>query len=316
MAISDAIIRMVRYPPELIPDSWFGTVPLNAEFAPPILDLRRFSPYIVVLANIRLAPNANVVLRARYDDTKVEENTAAMLSDLAGAPLVGSWRLLAKSLLNYNLFGVVGAPIANYTTHYGVWAFPPTVAHKILYGMTLSPSEQAICDELGLRDTVGKGVLPLPLSQQIEREYHILGEETHSRRINIAAAATTYTIEIIYPRPNDEIVVLTRIAAAPGTAAQDVRVIIDRDNDANFAQLRAFALSLVAGGEVSCFIPAIKEIRLTTTATVAPAWHLFRYTLQRIKLTNLLRCRFGLISEDELPAGAKDVWKKVLGGIL
>ncbi|GAI50874.1 unnamed protein product, partial [marine sediment metagenome] len=29
--ITDAIIRMVKYPPELIPDSWFGNVPLNSE---------------------------------------------------------------------------------------------------------------------------------------------------------------------------------------------------------------------------------------------------------------------------------------------
>ena len=118
MAISEAIIRMVKYPPELIPDSWFGTVPLNSEFTPPILDIKRFSPYVAILANIQLTANANVVLRARYDDdgrVRIEENTAAMLS-----AMVNAWRLPSKNLLYYNLFGVVGAPVANYTTHYGV----------------------------------------------------------------------------------------------------------------------------------------------------------------------------------------------------
>lgn len=318
--ITDAIVRRVKYPPELIPDSWLGNVPLNSEVVTPILDIRRFSPYFAILANIQLVPNANVVLRARYGDAgkyRIEENTAAMLSYLDGTPvaraLPGAWRLPSKNLLYYNLFGVVGAPVANYTTHFGLWAFTPTIAHKLLYDIKLTPDEQAISTELGIKNTMEKGLLPLPIDQQIEREYYILGEETHSRSINIAVLGTTYTIEVLYPKPNDEFIVLTRIAAAPGTAAQDVRFIIDRDDDANFAELRAFALNIIAGGEVSCFIPATREIRLTTTSTVAPGAHLFRYTYQRIRLSNLLRVRFGLVSRDEVPA---DLWKKVWGGIL
>lgn len=309
--ISNSILRMVKYPPELIPDSWFGNVPLSSEVVTPILDIKRFSPYLAILANIELTANASVVVRARYDKTRVEENTAAWLSGL-----VNAWRLPAKDILYYNFFGAAGAPVANYTTHFGLWVFKPTVAHKLLYGIKLSPDEQAISDELDIRNTFEKGLLPLPISQQIEREYRVIGEETHGRSINIAAAGTVYTIEVLTPRSPDEILVLTRIAAAPGTAAQDVRIIIDRDDDPNIAELRSFALTLAAGGEVRCFIPAIREIRLTTSATVAPGAHLFRYTFKRVKLSNILRVRFGLISEDELPAKAKDMWKKVLGGIL
>jgi len=311
--ISEATVKLVKYSPELIPDSWLGNVPLNSEVVTPILDIKRFSPYLVALTNIQLAPNANVVLRARYDEVRVEENTAAMLSDLAGASLVGVWKLLAKSILYYNLFGVVAAPVANYTTHFGLWASTPTVAHKLLYGIKLTPDEQAICDELGVKNSVEKGILPLPVSQQIEREYHEIGEETHSRSINIAAANTVYTIEVLHPRPNDEFLVLTRMAAAPGAVGNDIRFIVDRDDDVNFAELRTFALTLTAGGEVSCFIPAMREIRLTTTSVGVPGAHLFRYTVKRVKLNNLLRVRFGLVSKDEVPA---DLWKKVQGGIL
>lgn len=316
--ISDAIVRMVKYPPELIPDSWFGNVPLNSEVTTPILDIRRFSPYIAILANIQLVPNANVVLRTRYDDVRMEENTAALLSYLDGTPLAralaGAWKLPAKSILYYNLFGVAAVP--NYTTHFGLWAFKPTVAHKLLYGIKLTPDEQAICDELDIKNTFEKGLLPLPISQQIEREYRVIGEETHSRSVNIAAANTVYTIEVLHPKPNDEFIVLTRMAAAPGVLGNDIRFIVDRDDDTNFAELQTLALRLTAGGEVSCFIPAMREIRLTTTSVGIPGAHLFRYTVQRVKLSNLLRVRFGLIGEDELPAKAKDVWKKVLGGII
>lgn len=303
--ISEATVKQVKYPPERIPDSWFGDVPANAEVAPPILELRRFKPYICTLTDLQLTANANVVLRARYDDVRVEENTAAMLSDL-----IGAWRLLARDYLYYNFKGL--ALVADYTTHFSLWAFLPTVAHKLFYGITLTTEERVLSESLGLRNTVEKGLLPLPVSQQIEREYHVVAEETHSRSVDIAAANTVYTIQSIYPRPN-EFIVLTRLAAAPGTAAQDIRLTINRDEDAGYAEVKAFALSLVAGGEVNCFIPAMKEIRLTTTATVAPGAHLFRYSFQRIRMTNLLRVRFGLVSKDEVPA---DLWDKVFGGVL
>jgi len=305
--ITEATVKNVRFPPELLPDSWFGNILLGAEFAPPVLDLRRFKPYILGLANIQVTANVNVELRTRYDDLRVQENTGAMIS-----ALVGAWRLTAKDILYYNLFGVAAAPVANYTTHFGIWAYPPTVAHKLLYGITLTREENALAESLGLYNSVEKGVLPLPISQQIEREYHILGEETHSRSVNIAVANTVYTIETIYPRTN-EFLVLTRLAAAPGTAAQDIQLLVDRDDDSNYGQLKTFPLSLVAGGEVECFIPAMREIRLTTSATVAPGAHLFRYSFIRCRLTNLLRVRFGLVSEDEVPA---ELFKKVQGGIL
>ncbi|GAI35039.1 unnamed protein product, partial [marine sediment metagenome] len=209
--ITEAIIKQVKYSPELLPDSWFGTVPLNAEFTPPILDLRRFTPYILALANIQLTASANVVLRARYDDggrVRIEENTAAMLSNLAGA-----WWLSSKDTLYYNLFGL--AAVADYTTHFGIWAkggspVTPTIVDKLFYNIPLTNDEKAVCEELGIRNTFEKGLLPLPISQQIEREYRIVGEETHSRSITIAAANTVYTIDTIYPKNTNEFLVLTR----------------------------------------------------------------------------------------------------------
>lgn len=310
MAITDAIVRLVKYPPEKIPDSWFGTVPALAEVAPPVLDLRRFTPHIVALSDIQLLINPLVLMRARYDGVRVEEDTSAMLRDNAANNLVGAWNLTAKEFLYYNFFGL--AAVTPYSTHYGVWATIPTVADKLLYGITLSRGEVELAERLGITNSVEKGVLPVPRDVQISREYLVLGEETHSRSVNIAAANTTFAIENIYAREN-EFIVLTRIAAAPGTVAQDIRFIVDRDDDHNYADVKTFPLSLIPGGEISCFIPAMEEIRLSTIATVAPAAHLFRYTYRRIKLTNLLRVRFGLVSRDEVPG---DTYDKVRAGVL
>ncbi|MBA7609672.1 hypothetical protein ES703_16863 [subsurface metagenome] len=308
--ITEATVRLIKYPPEKIPDSWFGNVPALAEVATPILDLRRFTPYVLTLADIQLPPNANVIMRARYNGIRVEENTAALLNDNAGNALVGAWNLPAKEYLYYNFLGIAGA--LAYYTHFGVWGIIPTVADKLVYDITLSNDERELAEKLGINNSVEKGVLPLPRDVQIAREYFIIGEETHSRSIIIAAPATSYALENVYAREN-EFLVLTRIAAAPGTAAQDIRFIIDRDDDQNYANVRTFPLSLIPGGEVRCFIPAMEEIRLATIATVAPGAHLFRYTFLRCRLTNLLRARFGLVSQDEIPG---DTWAKVKGGIL
>jgi len=311
--ITEATLRFIKYPPELIPDSWFGDVPLNAEVSPPILDLRRFKPYVLILTNIQTtqpAGYANVLLRARYNDARVEENVAAL-----PPLLVGAWQLLAKDYLFLNFFGQALVP--DYTTHFGLWVrggspTTPTVAEKLLYGIPLSSEEREIAERYGISNTVEKGLLPLPISSQIEREYHIIGEETHSRNIDIAGPDTVYTLESIYPREG-EFIVLTRLAAEPSGVANNVRLIVDRDDDAGYAGLKTYALSLDAGGEVSCFIPAMREIRLTTIATAAPGPHLFRYTFQTVKMNNILRARFGLVSKDEIPG---ETYEKVKGGIL
>lgn len=308
MAISDAVVKMVKYPPELLPDSWYGAVPLLAEVAPPILELRNFRPYLVRLTNIQLltAAPTGANLRVQYSNSQIEENVDAMLSLFPGA-----WQLPSKDNLRFNFFGA-GVVAANYPTHYGLWVVKPTLADKIAWAIKLTPDEAALADSLGIRNTVEKGLLPRPLSDQIEYEYQVMAEETHSRSITIAAPNTVYSIENLYPRPG-EIIVLTRMAAAPGGAANVVRFIVSRDRDESIGEVRTFPLSLIPGGEVACFIPATTEIRLTCQAAVAPGPHLFRYTFQRIRLTNILRARFGLVSKDEIPG---DTWDKVVAGIL
>lgn len=389
MAISDAIIKMARFGPELLPDAWVGNVPALGEVVPAVLDLKRFAPWLVSLTGIQAFPSANVVQRTRYDDIRLEESTIAMPLNtvppvrltgvIAGGPfspgegltggvsgatgilyaqganwievvvftgvfiaadvvagvvsaatigppvavegapghvpaLPGAWFLTAKQYLYLNFQGVLG--FTGYPALYSVWAQKPTVAHKLVHGISLTTEERAISEKFGVASTVEKGLLPLPLSQQIEREYYVLGEETRSRVVTMALAATDYAIENIYARAN-EIIVLTRIAAIssvpPGLVADGIQLIVDRDDDHNYVTIPTYPMSTLAGGEISCFIPAIHEIRLHTTATVAPFPQLFRYTIRRVKLSNILRARFGLASKDELPG---DTWDKVASGIL
>ncbi len=314
--INDATIKMVKYPPELIPDSWVGTVPLATEVATPVLDLKNFSPYLISLNNIQLVANASVQLRALYDSKGVQETTAAMLSAFPGA-----WSLAARNSLRLNFYGLAGAPVTPYTTHYGVWVKKATIADKLRWGIIpLTTAEQALVDKLGIADTVQKGLLPLPISQQIEREYDVIAEETHSRPITIVIPNVVYPVEKIYPKNPDEFIVLTRIASSPDISTDTTRIIIGRDNDSGIADINTFALSLLPGGEISCFIPAMKEIRIDTQSAVAPVAPfipmLYRYTFQRIRLTSILKTRFELIRRDDLATEKlKDAFDRTIAGI-
>jgi len=318
MPLTEARVKATKYHPEKLPDSWHGAVPNLAEVTPPIVDLKRFSPYIIALSNIGLTPNPLAELRAGYDKTNVAANTAPMIISTIAGTEVGSWHLPAKDVLSFTFYGLAG--IASYAAHYGLWVIKPTVADKLLYGVALTPEEEILAGNkkdkgpraLGIRNSVEKGVLPIPIPLQIAREYAVMGEETHTATVNIAVAATPYTLESLYPRPN-EFLVLTRLAAAPGTAAQNVRIVIDRDGDGAIAEVATFPLSTITGGEIGCFLPAMREMRLTAIATVAPGLHAFRYTIQRIKLTNTLRLRFGLMDPEDAPGDLAD---KVAGGVL
>lgn len=312
--ITEATLARTKYPPELAPDAQFVAIPAGAEVTPPILDLRRLHGKLLRLTDIaveRVA--ADVEARIRYDDRGLPSNADNVggFFDLASAtsPYANNFQILARDRLYYNLFSIAAGQ-ANYRTSFGLWIEDFTIASKIKMGVPLTNEEKAIDEKFGVTATVEKGLLPLPLEQQIEREYRsqIMSEETHGR--SLAVTAVTQTIEALYPR-DGEFLVLTKIAATPGAAADNISITINRDNDAShLSNIKPFAFGL--DRELNCFIPAMSELSLDIVAAGAVAVVL-RYTILKVKLTNIHRARFGLASADELPG---DVWAKVFAGVL
>ncbi|GAH81543.1 unnamed protein product, partial [marine sediment metagenome] len=58
-----------------------------------------------------------------------------------------------------------------FRTSFGVWVEKLTVAQKLALGIPLSNDEKALDLEFGVSKSVEKGIFPLPLELQIEREY-------------------------------------------------------------------------------------------------------------------------------------------------
>lgn len=303
MTINEATLRQTKLYPELIPDTWVGNITASEEVSPALLDLRRFPNLILELANIGVSRDDQVEARLRAD-TLTLSVVAGSLLQLAP----NRFNITAKGVLWLTLWASAGK--SNYREHHGVWIYQPTVAHKLKLGVPLTAEEREIAREFNIAETVAKGNIPLPIPYLIEREYQILSEETHGKLLTLST--TEQMVEAVVPLGPEEFLVLTRLACDPGTAAENVRISLDRDEDANYlSELKTYPLSL--DWDLFCFIPALSELRLRVIAASTVADWNVRYTLLRCRMTDTLRCRWGLLTKEEAPG---DVWAKVRGGIL
>jgi len=310
--ITEATIGKVKYFPEQLPDSAVPTIAPSSEASPIILDLRQFPPLLVRLSEAAVDRDDEVEIRFKVDNTTLNALAGSMFDGLQN-----NFSLLAKSRIYYNLFNKGAGAKTDYKTFFSLWVIRPTVAHKLRLGIPLTPEEQILNKELGISDTVEKGLLPPPLPLQIQREHQVLQEETHGFQVTVPT--TGVVVETLHP-VNGQVLILTKISADPGDAATDnIRVAIDRDHVSDYVEFPTWALGATAavalGKEISCFIPALTELRIKLKATVSKVINV-RFTVWKCALTNMLRARWGLVSRDELPEKQKEAYDKVMAGVL
>ena len=310
MSITEATIKKVLYYPEQLPDSAMPDIAVSSEVSPTLLDLRQFPPLLVRLAEVAADRDDDVEMRFKVDTTILNVLTGSMFNLLAN-----NFSLLAKNRLYYNLFDSSAVTAkTDFKTFFSLWVIKPTVAHKLRYGIPLTAEEQKLNRDLGISDTVEKGLLPLPLAQQIAREYQVIQEETHGFVVTVPTAGID--VETLHP-VNGQFLVLTKLSADPGDASTDnIRIAIDRDQVSDYVEFPTWGLGATAavslGKEISCFIPALSELRIKLKATVSKTINI-RFTIQKCALTNIFRARWGLVTKEELP---KDVYDKVMAGVL
>lgn len=308
--LTEATILKVHYPPEQLPDAAVTTIAIQSEASPTLLDLRQFPPRLVVLSEVAVDRDDDVQMRFKVDKDVINPLAGSMFDLLAN-----NFSLLAKSRLYYNLYNSSGVGAkTNFKSFFSLWVIQPTVAHKLRYGIPLTAEEQKLNKDLGIAETVEKGLLPLPLSQQIAREYQVIQEETHGFNVTIPTAGVD--VETLHPA-NGQFLVLTKLSADPGDAAADnIRIALDRDNEADVLEFPTWGLGATAavtlGKEISAFFPALHELRIKLKATVSKTINI-RFTVRKCAMTNIFRARWGLATREELPG---DVYDKVMGGVL
>jgi len=307
--ITEATIGKVKYFPEQLPDSVVTTIAAGAEASPIILDLKQFPPLLVRLGEMAVDRDDDVEMRFKVDTTTLNPLTGSMFDGLQN-----NFSLLARQRIYYNLYNKSAGAKTDFKSFFSLWIIKPTVAHKLRLGIPLTPDEQKLNFDLGIADTVQKGLLPLPLALQITREYQVLQEETSGYQVTVPTAGVD--VATLHP-VNGQFLILTKMSADPGTAAADsIRIAIDRDNEKDFLEFPTWALGTTAavslGKEIMCFIPTLSELRIKLKATVSRTINI-RFTVQKCAMTNLLRARWGLATKDELPG---DVYDKVMAGVL
>ncbi len=312
--LTEASIKRTLYHPEQLPDSAVvATLAATSEASPTMLDTRQFPPLLLRLSEVAVEQDDDIEMRFKVDDTT--------LSPLAGSMfdlLPNNLSLLAKSRIYYNLYNSSALAINNVKTFFSLWVIKPTVAHKLRFGIALTPDEQKLNKNLGIADTVEKGLLPLPLAEQIEREFQVIQEETYSYRLTVPTAGVY--VKTLHPLPN-EFLILTKLSSGPSDTpdvADNIRVAIDRDYVSDYVEFPTWALGITdavaLSKEISCFIPALKELRIKLKATVQPDDPVnIRFTIWKCAMTNIFRARWGLAARDELPG---DVYDKVMAGVL
>ena len=310
MSITEATIKRVLYYPEQLPDSAMPNIAVSSEVSPTLLDLRQFPPLLVRLSEVAVDRDDDVEMRFKVDTITLSVVAGSMFDLLAN-----NFSLLAKQRLYYNLFDSSAVtPKTDFKTFFSLWVIKPTVAHKLRLGIPLTPEEQKLNRDLGISDTVEKGLLPLPLAQQIAREYQVIQEETHGFNVTVPTAGVD--VETLHPT-NGQFLVLTKLSADPGDASADnIRIAIDRDQVSDYVEFPTWGLGATAavslGKEISCFIPALSELRIKLKATVSKTINI-RFTVRKCALTNIFRARWGLATRGELPG---DVYDKVAAGVL
>jgi len=304
MTITEATIKRVLYFPEQLPDSAMPDIAPQSEVSPTLLDLRQFPPLLVRLAEVAVDRLDDVEMRFKVDTTTFSALAGSMFDLLAN-----NFSLLAKNRIYYNLFNSHAVNTqTDFKSFFSLWVIKPTVAHKLRLGIPLTPEEQKLNRDLGISDTVEKGLLPLPLAQQIAREYQVIQEESHGFVVTVPTAGID--VETLHPG-NGQFLVLTKLAADQGVAGNNIRIAIDRDMVSDYLEFPTYGL----GGldkEISCFIPALSELRIKLKATTGEAINI-RFTVQKCALTNIFRARWGLVTKEELPG---DVYDKIMAGVL
>ncbi|MBA7655205.1 hypothetical protein ES703_63104 [subsurface metagenome] len=316
MTSTEATIKRVLYYPEQLPDGALPDILAHSESSPTLLDIRQFSPLLVRLSEVAVDQNDNIEMRFKVDD-KTLNVLAGSMFDL----LPNNFSLLAKSRIYYNLYNSSAGDIDDVKSFFSLWVIKPTVAHKLRLGIPLTAEEQKLNKDLGISDTVEKGLLPLPLAQQIAREYQIIQEETHGFQLTVPTAGVD--VETLHPLPG-QFLILTKISADPGTLSGDlIKVAVDRDYVSDYVEFPTWVLGQpytvdaitfkpARGKEISCFIPALHELRIKLKATESRTINI-RFTVLKVAMTNIFRARWGLATKEELPG---DVWAKVAGGVL
>lgn len=308
MIIGKNELAKARYYPEKLVGTAVYTLAASALASPAPLDVRLFDPLLVRVTDLALQPQAGIEWELTWD-RKVLRRQAAALASSQDEPLdVAAFRQAHLDIAN-----VGSTTVSDYPVRYGLWVYPPTMAERLHRRQTLTNEDARLAERMGLVAEIGQtGRLPIPLEVLLQREVQVLERIPYSRVLNLPAGGEAL-VEQIRPDGTDEALVLQAIAADRGaSAAANVVLHIDRDGQVDYLTVQAWCLPGI-DRFVSLWIPAVEELRVRVTSAQATANWRVRLIVARMRLSEVWRIRWGLVTRSEASA---ELWEQVQGGLL
>ncbi|TDX48849.1 hypothetical protein [Orenia marismortui] len=307
MTISVADIRTVRYFPEILPATEIRNISPSSEASPIPLDLRRFGKdRLLKLRDLYLDRDSDIRYTVTGDDFSLERRASAVDNKTM------DFSISATDNLTYRLYNTdTGATKADFRTYFSVLVDKLTVADKLKYGINLSSEEERINEELGVRDKLEMGNIPLPYDYKFEREYSIIDSYTVSSRISSVPTTGNGAVFEDFTVRSNEALILTSVGATPFTIADNFRIIIDRDDDNGYITLLPSVINDL-NKEIKMWIPATRELRLRAIANNPLSNADIRVNLLRIRLNDILKVRWNLVDRSEF---SQEFVNQVLGGV-
>lgn len=301
-------LKRVRYFPELIPDgTFYQEIQAGQTGSPPPLDLRRLTDRATEIDGLRVTPHPNLELEFRVDNFVKETVRTELLTSNDFYP----FRFAGEDTLALDVRNVGASALQNVRVEYGLWVWEATTADRILRGWQLEDLDKNLNNEHGVQATVEKGLLPLPREYALQREYQLLRRMVHPvAHVNIEANAEKQLILNVAPMQHpgfEEYLVLERFTCSNNQAG--LVIIIERDEDPQYVIYNTKGML----GPVRVWIPALHELRVYVESPVQVSDVSFTFQIGRYRLNNILRARWNLAREADLPG---DVWQKVAAGIL
>lgn len=285
----------------------YGPVALAAGWTTAVnvsgINKTKIPQWLARFGGLAATQNAGVALDLAYDNASLPALADQGFTDAlpAGVRELAELDLPAKDRLVLRTTNTTGAPVAGYQLNYTVAMQRLTLAEKLLRGITqLTADEQEALARTDVKDLVDKGIAPIPIESMIERTYRnrIVAAVSRTYHVDVGVAdAVLDTIRAAEGGP-DTFLLLREIAVE---GADAITVSFDRDQDSNYVGLAGDAFVEGDGRPWRAFLPALDYLTIHTQAAAPVAGARIRVGYWQVKLSNLLRVRFGLAVKGEVP---------------
>jgi len=164
VAITEGVLKQVRYPPEKLVDAFAGTLPA----ANPPLYLAQFSgEWILRLQDIATPGSTGVTIDIHADKSLYPTDQGQALTSQAPAGLPDHWRITALDSLALSFD--TSASVSDFIASWGLWVRRPSLADKLRWKSGYVPAG----DEARLASLLPAGYVPqVALDRLIEAVYH------------------------------------------------------------------------------------------------------------------------------------------------